>query len=83
MFAGAEQQHGGNYGPWHPLSTSAQPQEAAELHLGRVEEDQNRGGGPEQSQSSENLLASVAAARPQGEFHRHNYAPTSNQRLSE
>lgn len=32
-----------------------------------------RGGGPEQSQSSKNLLTSVAADRPQGKFHRRNY----------
>lgn len=36
------------------------------------------GGGPEQSQSSKNLLASLATDRPRGKFHRHNYV-TSNQ----
>lgn len=42
-----------------------------------------QGGGPEQSQSSKNLLASVATDRPRGKFHRHNHATTSNQPLPE
>lgn len=44
----------------------------------RAAPQQGGGGGPEQSQSSKNLLASLATDRPRGKFHRHNYV-TSNQ----